>query len=219
MASFMEEKFSKLREEMVQTQLESRNITDQTVLTAMRKIPRHAFVPRDHMARAYEDRPIPIASGSSISQPYVIAYMLEALRISAHDKVLEVGTGSGYQSALLCELAAKVYSIDINDQLVGLATKRITEMGFRNFFPRSGNGYEGWERRAPFDVIIVSAACDGVPRELVRQLAPYGRMIFPLEGDPQFLILLERTESELTSQELCPVKFVPMQPAKRSGTN
>lgn len=219
MGNFTEEKFAKLREEMVQTQLESRNITDEGVLSAMRKIPRHLFVPRDQLAQAYEDKPIPVASGSTISQPYIVGYMLEAVRVTAHDKVLEVGTGSGYQSALLCELAEKVYSIDINDQLVGLATKRITELGYRNFFPRVGNGYDGWDRRAPFDVIVVSAACDGVPRELVRQLAPFGRMIFPLEGEEQFLVLLERTDSELLSRELCPVKFVSMQPSKRSGHN
>ncbi|NDC38738.1 MAG: protein-L-isoaspartate(D-aspartate) O-methyltransferase [Proteobacteria bacterium] len=219
MAHRTEEEFARLREQMVQTQLEARNINDEAVLAAMRKIPRHIFVPKDQLAHAYEDQPIPIASGSTISQPYIIGYMLEALRLTSHDTVLEVGTGSGYQSALLSEIAGKVYSIDINDQLVGLATRRIAELGYRNFFPRVGNGYEGWDRRAPFDAIIVSAACEGVPRELVRQLAPYGRMIFPLEGDPQFLVLLERTDSELLSHELCPVRFVSMLPSKRSGHN
>jgi protein-L-isoaspartate(D-aspartate) O-methyltransferase len=219
MGSFTEQKFAKLREEMVQAQLEARNITDESVLAAMRKIPRHLFVPHQHLAQSYEDKPIPLTSGSTISQPYIIAFMLEVLRISPHDKVLEVGTGSGYQSALLCELAQKVYSVEINDNLITPAIKRVAELGYRNFFPRAGNGYEGWERRAPFDVIVVSAACDGVPRDLVRQLAPYGRLIFPLEGEQQFLVLIERTDSELISQELCPVTFVKMQSGPRLGNH
>ena len=145
--------------------------------------------------------------------------MLEALRLSPHDKVLEIGTGSGYQTALLCERVEKVYSIDINDSLVAPANKRLADLGFRNFFLRSGDGYSGWDRRAPFDAIIVSAACDGVPRDLVKQLGPYGRMVFPLEGEEQFLVLLERTDTEIVSQELCPVRFIPMKSGKSSGNH
>ena len=219
MSKHSESHYAGLREEMVRAQLEARNITDEAVIAAIRKVPRHLFVPEEHRAEAYDDKPIPIAEGSTISQPYIVALMLESLRITSHDKVLEVGTGSGYQTALLCELAQQVYSVEINEKLIPSATKLLADSGYRNFFLRSGDGYQGWKRRAPFDVIVVSAACEEVPRDLTRQLGDYGRMVFPLDGDPQFLILLEKNGDELTSTELCPVRFVPMRSQGGGGEN
>ncbi len=195
---------------MVQQQIESRGISDATILGAMRKVPRHLFVPENEVDKAYDDHPIELCPGSSISQPYTVAYMLEVLRLTPHDKVLEIGTGSGYQTALLCELVHTVYSIDLNRTLTSSANSRLAELGYRNFFLRSCDGSEGWAQRAPFDAIIVTAACSEIPRELVKQLGPYGRMIFPLDGDRQYLILLEKNEKELQTTELCAVKFLPM---------
>lgn len=214
MNDISEAQFQKMREEMVATQLEARGITDQHVLDVMRKIPRHLFVPEALRAQAYADHPITLGEGSTISQPYIVAYMLEHLSLGPNDKVLEVGTGSGYQTALLAELAGTVYSIEINPTLSANATKLLGGLGYRNIFTRVGNGLIGWDRRAPFDAIIVAAATEEVPRDLVKQMGEHGRLIFPIEGDPQYLILLERKNGEIATHELCSVRFVSAQAPK-----
>jgi len=206
-----DEHFSTLREQMVTAQLEERGIEDALVLKAMRHVPRHLYVPKKIRNQAYHDKALPLGPQETISQPYVVALMLEALELKPSDHVLEIGTGSGYQTALLAEIVTNVYSIDINKELVDKARDFLGKAGYENAEFRASDGERGWPDKAPFDAIIVSAACSTIPRDLVKQLALNGRMVLPLGEETQFLVVLEKKEDGLDSRELGPVRFVRMQ--------
>ncbi len=201
------------RQEMVRTQIAARGIRDANTLAAMRSVPRHKFVRGGDLRRAYSDQPLPIGLGQTISQPYIVAYMTEALMLDANDRVLEVGTGSGYQAAVCAEIAAEVYTIEILEGLAASAKKRLAELGYANVFVRAGDGYFGWEENGPFDAIIITAAAGMVPPPLVEQLKPDGLMILPL-GSPygaQTLVLVSKDDrGRVKSKALLPVRFVPM---------
>ncbi len=205
--------FAARRQQMVRTQLAppARDITDPRVLAAMSKVPRHELVPAAVRAEAYEDCPLPIGHGQTISQPYIVAFMTEQLRPRPTDKVLEIGTGSGYQAAVLAELVAEVYTIEIVEPLGQRAKGDLARLGYTNVFVRIGDGYQGWPEAAPFDAIIVTCAPDHVPQPLVDQLKEGGRMIIPVGplGDQQ-LYLLEKRSGQVTRRAVLPVRFVPM---------
>ena len=195
---------------MVLNQIERRGICDRRVLEAMREVPRHEFVPAAAKTRAYDDHPLPIGFGQTISQPYIVAFMLENLLLKATDRVLELGTGSGYQAAVLSRLVAQVFSIEIIDELTLRAIADFQRLGYRNILAKSGDGYEGWPQFAPFDAIIVAAAPDHIPQPLIDQLREGGRMVIPV-GDTigQNLILVEKRSGAIRKQVMCPVRFVP----------
>jgi protein-L-isoaspartate(D-aspartate) O-methyltransferase len=179
----------------------------------MRTVPRHRFVPEEYRDTAYLDRPLPIGNGQTISQPYIVAFMTEALRLEPGDRVLEVGTGSGYQAAVLAEIAGHVYSIEIIRSLAESARDRLDQLGYRNITVRHGDGYHGWPEEAPFDAIIVTAAAGHVPPPLMEQLKPEGRLVIPVGPvfAVQTLVLVERTAGgEVRTEQLLPVRFVPM---------
>jgi len=198
---------------MVRDQLESpsRGITNGRVLEAMRRVPRHEFVPAELRSRAYEDRPLPIGYSQTISQPYIVAYMTQQLDPAPNDKVLEVGTGSGYQAAVLSELVSEVYSIEIVEPLAQSAASDLSRLGYTNVHVRAGDGYEGWQQHAPFDTVIVTCAPEAVPQPLVDQLSEGGRMIIPVGPTwNQQLILLRKQGGKLEQKAVLPVRFVPM---------
>ncbi|MEW6051576.1 MAG: protein-L-isoaspartate(D-aspartate) O-methyltransferase [Candidatus Zixiibacteriota bacterium] len=208
-----EEQFAELREAMVLEQIERRGITDRTVLDAMRTVPRHFFVPESSRADAYADGPLSIGHGQTISQPYVVASMTEALRLDHRSRVLEVGTGSGYQTAVLAEIAARVYSIEILPDLSQRATVLLARLGYTNIETSVRNGYHGWPEEAPFDGIIVTAAASHVPPDLLTQMAETGRLVIPVQEygpERQDLVLVERTDGGLKRQVLYQVRFVPL---------
>jgi protein-L-isoaspartate(D-aspartate) O-methyltransferase len=200
------------REEMVRDQLRSRGISDERVLTAMGTVPRHEFVPGAARARSYEDGPLPIGYGQTISQPYIVAFMSQALQISPSDRVLEIGTGSGYQAAVLSPLVKEVYTIEIVKPLAERAAATLKRLGFDNVKVKAGDGYQGWPEEAPFDAIIVTCAPEDVPPALLDQLREGGRMVIPVgpEGEVQELVLLEKSVGALKKVDLLPVRFVPM---------
>jgi protein-L-isoaspartate(D-aspartate) O-methyltransferase len=198
------------RMQMVDEQLLARDITDPRVVDAMRRVPRDRFVPADQRPWAYEDRPLPIGYRQTISQPYIVAYMTQALRLTSNDKVLEIGTGSGYQAAVLAELVAAVYSIEIVQELATRAEETLTELGYTNVHVRAGDGYAGWPEEAPFDAIIVTAAPDHIPQPLVDQLGLGGRLIIPVGQNRQALTILTRTADGIERESDLPVMFVPM---------
>jgi protein-L-isoaspartate(D-aspartate) O-methyltransferase len=204
------------REWMVQEQIVARGIRDPRVLLAMRTIPRHRFVPPEMQAAAYDDGPLPIGLGQTISQPYVVAFMTEALKLQPQDRVLEIGTGSGYQAAILSLLVREVYTIEIIESLGKQAEARLKDMGYANIHVRIGDGYRGWPEAAPFDAIIVTAAPPDVPPALVAQLREGGCMVVPVGRYEQDLIRLCRTPKGLERESLLPVRFVPMVPEDRS---
>ena len=212
------------REKMVTWQIKARGVDDPNVLASLRTVPRHVFVRHDDWRRAYSDQPLPIGKGQTISQPYIVGYMTDALELSSESKVLEIGTGSGYQAAVAAEIAREVYTIEIIEALAGTAKNRLEELGYRNVFAKAGDGYYGWEEKGPFDAIIITAAAGLVPPPLKEQLKPGGRMILPL-GSPygaQTLVLVTKDEKgSIRSRSLLPVRFVPMtgqvQRAKKSG--
>jgi protein-L-isoaspartate(D-aspartate) O-methyltransferase len=201
---------AKAREQMVTQQLVARGIRDARVLGAMRSVPRHEFVPEELRERAYEDRPLVIGYSQTISQPYVVARMTERLELDGTEKVLEIGTGSGYQAAVLAELADRVFSIEIVEALAERARGDLQRLGYRNVTVRAGDGYRGWPEEVPFDAIIVTAAPPQVPQPLVDQLAVGGRMIVPVGRGYQQLILITRDESGVHREEGIGVRFVPM---------
>jgi protein-L-isoaspartate(D-aspartate) O-methyltransferase len=203
--------YAQEREGMVKEQLVMRGITADRVLAAMRKVPREEFVPEELRSASYADRPLPIGFDQTISQPYIVAFMTEELRPRAEDKVLEIGTGSGYQAAILAELVADVYSIEIIEPLARMAEATLQRLGYRNVHVKAGDGYKGWPEHAPFDCVIVTCAPDHVPKPLTEQLKEGGRMIIPV-GPPgsQDLYLLEKQQGELRQQAVSPVRFVPM---------
>lgn len=199
------------RQAMVTAQIVARGVKDPAVLEAMRTVPRHWFVPAS-AAHAYEDRPLPIGQGQTISQPFIVAYMSEALEIKPAHRVLEVGTGSGYQAAILSALAKQVFSIEIIPELGRRATGSLKEHGYTNVEVRIGDGYAGWPEHAPYDRIIVTAAPDHVPQPLVQQLAAGGRMVIPVgpAGGFQELLVIEKTPAGVVQKRTIPVIFVPL---------
>jgi protein-L-isoaspartate(D-aspartate) O-methyltransferase len=201
------------RARMVDWQIEARSIKDPNVLMAMRVVPRHFFVRPTEQRFAYNDNPLPIGNGQTISQPYIVAFMTEALRLTRDSKVLEIGTGSGYQAAVCAEIAKAVYTIEIVDELAQSAKKRLKELGYRNVFVKAGDGYYGWPEHAPFDAIIGTAAAGRIPKPLIDQLKPGGRMILPF-GSPkgfQYLVLITKDKNgNISRRNLMPVQFVPM---------
>lgn len=196
---------------MVEWQIEKRGIKNQPTLDAMRKILRHKFVPTDMMERAYDDSPLPIGYGQTISQPYIVAYMTAVINPEPGQKVLEIGTGSGYQAAVLAEIVDEVYTIEIITELYSSAKKRLDDLGYKNITCINADGYYGIENAAPFDAIIVTAASEHIPPPLIEQLKDGGKMIIPV-GSPflnQTLILVEKNGEEITTTSLLPVRFVP----------
>ncbi|RKY63765.1 MAG: protein-L-isoaspartate O-methyltransferase [Candidatus Latescibacterota bacterium] len=204
------EDYARARERMVEEQIEARGIKDSLVLAAMRKVPRHLFVPERYRSEAYADHPLPIGYGQTISQPYIVAYMTEALRLKGGEKVLEIGTGSGYQAAVLAEIADSVFTIEIIPELAESARERLRRLGYKNIFVLCGDGYRGWPEHAPFDAIIVTAAPDHIPGPLVEQLKVGGRMVIPVGSVYQELFLVVKTERGVEKRPLLPVRFVPM---------
>ena len=199
-----------LRDRMVEAQIRARGITDPRVLEVMRRVPRHLFVPEDLRTRAYDDRALPLGHGQTISQPFVVAYMTALLELQPTDRVLEIGTGSGYQAAVLAELAREVYTIEILPPLARRAEAILAELGYRNVQVREGNGYLGWPSAAPFDKIILTAAPDAVPETLVDQLAVDGLLVAPVGGLNQFITTVRKTDRGVITRETLPVRFVPM---------
>lgn len=202
--------YAALRTQMVRDQLIARDIRDRTVLQAMARVQRHRFVPGEYQEMSYSDQPLPIGFDQTISQPYIVAYMTEAARISRGDKVLEIGTGSGYQAAILAEVAGKVYSIEIIPELAERARNVLRDLGYTNVEVRAGDGYAGWKEHAPFDAILVTAAPDHVPPALVEQLAVGGRMVIPVGTGEQEMRVITKTDRGVTQEKTLAVRFVPL---------
>lgn len=206
--------FTAARKRMLHDQLTGpgRGIKDERVLAAMNTVPRHEFVPEEHRFSAYEDRPLPIGHGQTISQPFIVAFMTEQLKSRPSDKLLEVGTGSGYQAAVLSGLVKEVFTIEIVEPLAKRAETDLRRLGYTNVFVKAEDGYKGWPEHAPFDAIIVTCAPDQVPKPLIDQLKEGGRMIIPVgpEGGVQELYLLEKHGGEVKRKAILPVRFVPM---------
>jgi len=199
------------RERMVKEQIVMRGVVEERVLAAMRKVPREEFVPAEFRAESYTDRPLPIGYDQTISQPFIVAFMTEELRPQPTDGVLEIGTGSGYQAAILAELVAEVYSIEIIEPLAKNAEATLQRLGYKNVHVKAGDGYKGWPEHAPFDSIIVTCAPERVPQPLVDQLKEGGRMIIPVGAKfAQELYLLEKKNGRLEQSAVLPVRFVPM---------
>lgn len=205
-----EKVFTQLREVMVKEQCEARGVKDPAVLKAMQNVPRHLFVPLGSRSQAYADGPLPIGSGQTISQPYIVAYMTEVLEPKSTDKVLEIGTGSGYQAAVLAEIVKEVYSIEIIKELADRATSTLKELGYKTIYVKHGDGYQGWPEHAPFDGIIVTAAPDHIPQPLIDQLKVGGRMVIPVGDWFQELVVVTKTETGIEKRNVLPVVFVPM---------
>jgi protein-L-isoaspartate(D-aspartate) O-methyltransferase len=206
-----DDKYTRTRGEMVTEQIENRGIINQPTLSSMKKVPRHKFVPPNLIERAYDDGPLPIGYGQTISQPYIVAYMTAAIDPKPGQKVLEIGTGSGYQAAVLSEIVSEVYTIEIVTELYTSSKKRLKEIGYENVFCKNADGYHGWKEFAPFDAILVTAASEYIPPPLIEQLKDGGKMIIPV-GSPflnQTLILVEKKGEEITTTSLLPVRFVP----------
>jgi protein-L-isoaspartate(D-aspartate) O-methyltransferase len=202
--------FAAARATMVRSQLRDRDIRSQRVLDAMGRVERHRFIPEANRSDAYGDHPVPIGYGQTISQPYIVAFMTEALDVERTHRVLEIGTGSGYQAAVLAELAAEVYSIEIIPELADRARGTLAELGYRNVRVLTGNGYAGWPQHAPFDRVMVTAAPDSVPTALVDQLRMEGLMAIPVGTAIQELQILRRTPAGMRTLKTLPVRFVPM---------
>jgi protein-L-isoaspartate(D-aspartate) O-methyltransferase len=203
------------RERMVRDQIEGRGIKDPLTLGAMRDVPRHLFVPSASADQAYGDFPLPIGQGQTISQPYIVAFMTEALGLRGGESVLEIGTGSGYQSAVLSRIAGKVHTIEIVPELAEEARARLERLGYRNVAVRAGDGYAGWPEAAPFDAIIVTAAAPRIPEPLKEQLVDGGRLVLPVGDEYQELIVVTRRGASFDERRVLPVRFVPMTGAVR----
>jgi protein-L-isoaspartate(D-aspartate) O-methyltransferase len=210
LAGSQSDQFQARRQNMVETQIRSRGIRDPDVLRSMSQVPRHLFVPADMQRFAYDDRPLPIGQGQTISQPYIVGFMTEALQVRPDHTVLEVGTGSGYQAAVLAELSRQVYSIEIVPALAGRARSALAKAGYSNVAVRDGNGYLGWPERAPFPRIIVTAAPPEIPDALVAQLADGGIMVLPVGTDDQEIVVITKTATGIVQKRTIGVRFVPM---------
>ena len=202
--------YTNLREKMVEEQIRNRGVKDKRVLEVMRKVPRHLFVDPDSMDTAYEDNAMPIQCGQTISQPYIVALMTELLELKTAFKVLEIGTGCGYQTAVLAEMVEEVYTVEIIPELAESVSRRFQEFGYQNIHNRYGNGYYGWEKYAPYDRIIVTAAPKKLPNRLIKQLTEDGLMILPIGDYHQDLVRIHKTESGIESENISGVRFVPM---------
>jgi protein-L-isoaspartate(D-aspartate) O-methyltransferase len=198
------------RGRMVAQQIRARGVRDPRVLAALERVPRHEFVPEAHRHEAYGDHPLPLPAGQTISQPYIVGYMTELLAVEPHHRVLEIGTGSAYQTAVLAELAAEVWTIEVVPGLAGSARTILERLGYRNVHTREGNGWDGWPEAAPFDRIMVTAAPDEIPPALQAQLADGGIMIVPVGSADQRIVRIARSGERFTQTELLPVRFVPM---------
>ena len=199
------------RDRMVNHQIRDRGISHAAVLRAMREVKRHEFVPPDQRENAYDDRPLPIGYGQTISQPYIVGYMTEVIKPRAEFKVLEIGTGSGYQAAVLGEIVSEVYTVEIVPELGNAAIARLKTLGYKNVHVKIGDGYHGWQEHAPYDAIVVTAAAEFIPPPLIEQLKDKGKIIIPV-GSPfmtQMLMLVEKKGGKTTSKSLFPVVFVP----------
>jgi protein-L-isoaspartate(D-aspartate) O-methyltransferase len=205
-------KYQKAREKMVLLQIRLRGVSDKKVLNAMNQVPRHNFVPEELVSQAYADHPLPIGQGQTISQPYIVALMTEKLKLKGDERILEIGTGSGYQAAILAKIAKEVYTIEIKEKLYKKASNLLRSIGFSKIKTRLGDGYFGWSEAAPFDCIMITASIDHIPPPLLKQLKNGGRLILPL-GNPfsyQYLSLVTKHDDEYTVKQITGVLFVPM---------
>ena len=202
--------FELQRQQMLEKHLGDRGIDDEKVLTAMSKVPRHLFIDSSYREFAYSDRPLPIGYEQTISQPYIVAYMTRAAEITANDKVLEIGTGCGYQTAILGEIARQVYSVEIIPQLANRASQILEQLGYQNIKIKTGDGYQGWKEYAAYDAIIVTAAPEYIPQALIEQLAIGGKLVVPVGKWHQEIVVLTKTETEIIQQATISVRFVPM---------
>lgn len=208
---FAQEDYTSKRKLMVKTQLKARDISDSATLQAMSDVPRHQFVPENVKKYAYSDGPLPIGNGQTISQPYIVAYMTQALQLEPGDRVLEIGTGSGYQAAVLAAIIDSVYTIEIVKNLSLTAKDRLQKLGYTNVTVKWGDGYHGWPTKAPFDAIMVTAGADSIPQPLIDQLKDGGRMIIPVgpHHAVSHLVLVKKKKNKITTKNLIPVRFVP----------
>jgi len=204
------DRYAEKRWEMVESQIIARGIRNTAVIQAMLNVPRHEFVPEESRGEAYDDNPIPVGLGQTVSQPYIVALMTELLNPARGGKMLEVGTGSGYQSAVLAETGCDLYTIEIVESLAERARRILENLGYSNITYKIGDGYQGWEEHAPFDGIIVTAAPGHVPVKLVDQLKIGGRMVIPVGDESQELLLIEKTDTGITKKRITAVRFVPM---------
>ncbi|MGB4292403.1 MAG: protein-L-isoaspartate(D-aspartate) O-methyltransferase [Bacteroidales bacterium] len=207
-----ENKFAELRKEMVNKQIIANGIRNPQTIKAMLKVPRHLFVPKEYIHRAYEDTPLPIGYNQTISQPFIVAYMTELARPSKNKNVLEIGTGSGYQAAVLAEIVDTVYTIEIIPELAREAEDRLKRLGYKNIIVKTGDGYNGWKEHAPYDIIMVTAATDHIPQPLLDQLAENGRLIMPVgpQWSAQRLVLAVKKNGKIERTQLAMVRFVPL---------
>lgn len=205
-----EKVYDALRAQMVEDQLQNRGIKAEAVVNAMKSVPRHLFVPEESRDAAYEDRALPIGPEQTISQPYIVGLMLQDLNLKSSDSVLEIGTGTGYEAAVLAEIVSKVFTVEIDPPLLERAERLLTQLGYKNITFKAGDGLGGWKDHAPFDKIVVSAAPHTIPRQLVRELKVGGRMILPLGDEVQILVSIDKGSDGLTSRELGTVRFVEM---------
>lgn len=202
--------FKAMREKMVESQIKARGVKDPRVLSALLKVERHRFVPREYQSSAYSDQPLPIGEGQTISQPYIVALMTELLELKGGERVLEVGTGSGYQAAILAELAKEVYTIEIVESLASSSKNLFLELGYRNISVKAGDGYLGWPEVSPFDAIIVTCAPDHIPKPLLEQLKEGGRLVVPVGTHTQELKKIIKRSGKIETSNIIPVIFVPM---------
>lgn len=206
-----EDSYAMSRQSMVNRQIKARGIDDRQVLEAMLNVERHLFVPKEYRSEAYADHPLPIGEGQTISQPYIVAFMTETLELTANDRVLEVGTGSGYQAAVLAEICDSVFTIEIFESLGIRAKNLLYALGYDNVSVKVGDGYKGWPEKAPFDAIIVTCAPTDVPNPLIEQLSDNGRIIIPVGPSyNQNLVVMEKSNGRLKEKDVLPVRFVPM---------
>lgn len=211
-----QEQEAKLRNDMVKYQIEARGIKDKKVLDALRKIPRHKFVPKQYASEAYNDHPVPIGYGQTISQPYIVALMTELADVKPGEKALEIGTGSGYQAAVLAEITDSVYTIEIITELAQSSNETLNQLGYKNIEVKNADGYFGWKDYAPFDAIVVTAAAEHIPPPLIEQLNEGGKMIIPVGHafQVQNLMLIEKKDGKIKSRSIIPVRFVPFKRGK-----
>jgi len=202
--------WARCREQMVREQLQARDITDARVISAMLQVPRHEFVPSELIDSAYTDNALPLKMGQTISQPYIVAYMTQALGLRGTERVLEIGTGSGYQTAVLAQIVPEVYTIEILPELQKQAGALLSKLGYRNIRYKTGDGYLGWPEYAPFDRIIVTAAPEDIPQPLIDQLKVGGRLVIPVGTLNQDLMIVEKGKSGIIRRSAIPVRFVPM---------